>query len=117
MRKFTTRNTSARPSRYELGHTGANTAYTFATPSDIVPDAFPNDLVPSYAEISFSPSSSVTIPAGQEIAITVHLASPAGLDGRRLPVYSGYVTVSSAGGEPLGSLHGCIRKHAIPQSA
>ncbi|KAK1546746.1 serine endopeptidase [Colletotrichum paranaense] len=102
MRNFTIRNTSARPSRYELGHTGANTAYTFATPSDIVPDAFPNDLVPSYAETCFSPSSSVTIPAGQEMAITVHLASPAGLDGRRLPVYSGYVTVSSAGGEPLG---------------
>ncbi|KAJ0329893.1 hypothetical protein COL5a_003721 [Colletotrichum fioriniae] len=121
MRKFTIRNTSARPIRYELGHTGANTAYTFAAPSDIVPDAFPNDLVQSYAEISFSPSSSVTIPAGQELAITVHLASPAGLDGRRLPVYSGYVTVTSAGGDnlsvPYMGVSGSMRSLKVLDSA
>ncbi|KAJ9137030.1 Subtilisin-like protein [Pleurostoma richardsiae] len=110
---FTISNEGTAEVTYTLSNVGAATGYTLLNDTSIFPDTFPNELVASYASLSFGPSSTVTIPAGQRRVISVNPTPPAGVDAKRLAVWSGYVAINGTDGISLslpylgvvGSLH------------
>ncbi|KAK0726701.1 peptidase S8/S53 domain-containing protein [Lasiosphaeria miniovina] len=113
---FDIQNTGKTDVSFSLGHIGAATAYTFATTADITPDTFPNELDDSIATLSFGSSGSVAVAAGQTKTVQVTVVPPAGLDAKRLPVYSGYITINGSDGSAFslpylgvaGSMHGAV---------
>ncbi|KAB5523154.1 peptidase S8/S53 domain-containing protein [Coniochaeta sp. 2T2.1] len=113
VKQFSISNTGSSEITYKLSNVGALTGYTFADATTITPDTFPNELVDTYASLSFGPSASITIPAGQRKIITVTATPPTGLDAKRLPVYSGYIAINGTDGSSLslpylgvyGSMH------------
>ncbi|KAM7188577.1 minor extracellular protease [Rhypophila sp. PSN 637] len=113
VRNFTISNTAKEAITYDLGHVGAATGYTLPDNGSATPDTFPNDLTDDFATLAFTPSGKITIPAGQRRIISVRAAAPTGLDAKRLPVYSGYITINGTDGSGLslpylgvaGSLH------------
>ncbi|KAL1864542.1 hypothetical protein VTK73DRAFT_5791 [Phialemonium thermophilum] len=95
-RNFTISNTGNKEVTYQLRHVGALTAYTYLNDSTIFPDTFPNELSETHANLSFAPSDTLTIPAGQRRIVSVTLTPPSGLDAKRLPVYSGYIAINGS---------------------
>ncbi|TLS31204.1 hypothetical protein PpBr36_02178 [Pyricularia pennisetigena] len=113
VQNFTISNNGSSSVTYTLSHRGAATAFTFSTnASDITPAVFPNELVATYANLQFS-QEKLEIAAGGNAQIAVTVTPPTGLDVRRLPVYSGYVTINGTDGSSfslpymgiLGSIH------------
>ncbi|KAH9992374.1 subtilisin-like protein [Xylariaceae sp. FL0662B] len=107
---FTITNLGSEEVSYDLGSVGAATGYTFS--NSIYPDEFPGlELTDEFATIELS-ESKVTIPAGDEVTVSVTVTPP-DIDGTRLPVYSGYITLLGTNGDNLtlpyngavGSLH------------
>ncbi|KAH7085287.1 subtilase [Paraphoma chrysanthemicola] len=95
---FTIINTGSEAVTYEIATVSAATAYTFS--NDIVPDPFPGMTIDgTFAQLSLS-DSRVTVPARSEAAITV-IVTPPSIEARRLPVYSGYITLNASNGENL----------------
>lgn len=90
---FTINNEGAEPMTYSLGTIEAETMFTF-NPGNDFPAYFPNPIANGTAKLSFS-ASELTIPAGGSVEITVSCEPPA-VDGARLAVYSGWVTLSGA---------------------
>ncbi|KAF9873122.1 hypothetical protein CkaCkLH20_09285 [Colletotrichum karsti] len=85
---------------FEVSHRKAVTMYTFLENSDrLRAGYFPNPIVEEWAEIQFS-SEKVTIPAGASIDLTITCIPPSNLNGTRLPVYSGYVILTSTTDAP-----------------
>ncbi|CAG8093582.1 unnamed protein product [Penicillium salamii] len=79
---------------YTVGHVGAATVYTLSGSSSVpVENKLGNftDRTTEGASLQFS-SSSISVPAGGSAVIKVTATPPKGLDSRRIPVYSGYVT-------------------------
>jgi hypothetical protein len=115
VKEFGISNTGSADVTYTLSNVGALAGYTYADDSTITPDTFPNELVPSYASLSFS-AATFTIPAGQRKKITVTAAPPTGLDAKRLPVYSGYIAINGSDSSSLslpylgvyGSMHSAV---------
>ncbi|KAL9949771.1 hypothetical protein D7B24_006427 [Verticillium nonalfalfae] len=113
-RTFTLENTAAEAVTYTFGHAKAATAYSFAADNLLTIARFPPPTADVWASIAFE-SETVTVPAGASAKVTFTLTPPAGLDAGRLPVYSGYITItpSSPGAGRLtlpyvglaGSLH------------
>lgn len=110
---FEIRNLGDKEVVYELGHVPAASVYLFnADPADLYPAYYPPPIAEGEATLAFS-ESKVTVPAGGSAKITVKATPPGGVDERRIPVYSGYVTLSGSNGEELslpylgvaGSLH------------
>ncbi|KAI0444987.1 peptidase S8/S53 domain-containing protein [Xylaria telfairii] len=108
--KFSVKNLGKKAVTYKLGSVGAATGYTFS--NSIYPDLFPGLQVSAeYASIRLS-SSSITVRPGASAEVSVTVTPPK-LDGTRLPVYSGYITLNGTNGENLslpyngvvGSLH------------
>lgn len=108
--EFTIKNLGKKAVTYKLGSVGALTAYTFS--DSIYPDFFPGlEVSEEYAKITFA-RPSVTVPAHGSAVVSVTVTPPK-IDGTRLPVYSGYVTLNGTNGENLslpyngavGSLH------------
>ncbi|KAI1828270.1 peptidase S8/S53 domain-containing protein [Xylaria intraflava] len=109
--KFKIKNLGKRDVTYKLGSVGAATAYTFSTHS--FPDVFPGlEVSDEYATVRVVPSTITLRPSGTA-AVSVKVKPPK-IDGSRLPVYSGYITINSTNGENLslpyngavGSLYG-----------
>ncbi|CAJ2510277.1 Uu.00g061770.m01.CDS01 [Anthostomella pinea] len=107
---FTITNLGSEEVTYDLGSVGAATGYTFS--DSIYPDPFPGlELTDEFATITLS-ESKVTVPAGGDATISVTVTPP-DIDGSRLPVYSGYITLNGTNGDSLslpyngavGSLH------------
>ncbi|KAL7627196.1 hypothetical protein AAE478_003972 [Parahypoxylon ruwenzoriense] len=107
---FTIRNLGTEDVTYDLGSVGAATGYTFS--DSIYPDPFPGvELTNEYATVTLS-ETQVTVPAGDEVTISVTVTPPA-LGASRLPVYSGYITLNGTNSDSLslpyngavGSLH------------
>ncbi|KAI0539014.1 peptidase S8/S53 domain-containing protein [Xylaria digitata] len=95
---FTIKNLGQKAVTYKLGSVGAATAYTFS--DSIYPDFFPGlEVSDEYATIKLS-RSSVTVPPRGSASISVTVTPPK-LDGSRLPVYSGYITLNGTNGENL----------------
>ncbi|KAF3343963.1 hypothetical protein VD0002_g1668 [Verticillium dahliae] len=113
-RTFTLENTAAEAVTYTFGHAKAATAYSFSADDMLTIARFPPPTADAWASIAFE-SDTVTVPAGASAKVTFTLTPPAGLDAGRLPVYSGYITItpSSPGAARLtlpyvglaGSLH------------
>ncbi|KAI1434894.1 peptidase S8/S53 domain-containing protein [Xylaria sp. CBS 124048] len=96
--KFRIRNTGRRTVTYELGSVGAATAYTFST--HIYPDSFPGlSVSDEYARIRVRPSR-VTVRPSDSVVVSVTVTPP-NIDAKRLPVYSGYITINGTNGENL----------------
>ncbi|KAI1275078.1 peptidase S8/S53 domain-containing protein [Xylaria sp. FL0933] len=95
---FTIKNLGKSSVTYKLGSVGAATAYTFS--DSIYPDPFPGlEVTDEYATIKLSSSSVTVRPQGSaSVSVTV---TPPKLDGSRLPVYSGYITLNGTNGENL----------------
>jgi len=115
VQKFTVSNTGKGPVAYSLSNIGAATAYTFNDASSITPAPFPNELTADFASLSFAPNN-FTLAAGERKIITVTAAAPKGLDAKRLPVYSGYITINGSDSSALslpylgvaGSMHSTV---------
>ena len=94
---FTIKNLGKNTVTYTLGSVGAATAYTFS--DSIYPDLFPGlEVSDEYATISVPKQVKVS-PGGTGI-VTVRVTPPK-IDGDRLPVYSGYITINGTNGENL----------------
>lgn len=108
---FTIHNLGAEEVTFSLTHVPAGTFYTLEAGS-IRPQAFPNTYDPAVASIDFS-TKSIAVPAGGSSIVSVSADMPTGLDGTRLPVYSGYIALNGTDGQSLslpylgvaGSLH------------
>lgn len=113
VQEFTISNTGKTSVIYTLGHVGAATGYTLPGGGSIFPAPFPNELHNDYATLEFVSGTTVTLPAGQRKIVSVKATPPAGLDAKRLPVYSGYITINGSDSSSLsipylgvaGSLH------------
>lgn len=92
-------NTGKEEVSYEIGQVSAMTVYSLGTSGTMV-QPFPNEAVDSYAELGFS-ENKVTLAAGSSASIDVVATPPRGLDVKRLPVWSGYVTVNGTDGTSL----------------
>ncbi|KAI0405448.1 peptidase S8/S53 domain-containing protein [Xylaria palmicola] len=96
--RFSIKNLGKKPVTYKLGSVSAATAYTFS--NSIYPDPFPGlQVSDEYAKIRLS-RTSVTVPPRGSALISVTVTPPE-LDGARLPVYSGYITLNGTNGENL----------------
>lgn len=105
---FRITNTGTDPVTYTIGHIGAGTTYTLPANGSTIPITFDPDhgslpeRVDKSASLTFSPSS-VSVPPGQHAVIQVVSTppSPHDVDIRRIPIYSGYVTLQGANGDSL----------------
>ncbi|KAH6654877.1 peptidase S8/S53 domain-containing protein, partial [Truncatella angustata] len=107
---FTISNLGTEDVTYDVASIGAATGYTFST--SIIPDPFPGiEFDDTVATLAFS-EDKVTVPAGGDAVVAVTVTPPA-VDATRLPVYSGFITLTGSNGESLslpyqgivGSLH------------
>ncbi|KXJ94885.1 peptidase S8/S53 domain-containing protein [Microdochium bolleyi] len=107
---FTIKNLGTAAVSFDLGHVAAGTAFTFS--DDIRVDPYPGmDVTGDAATIALS-ESKVTVPAGGSAVVSVTVTPPV-VDGKRLPVYSGYITLNGTNGDSLslpyngvvGSMH------------
>ncbi|KAH7038315.1 peptidase S8/S53 domain-containing protein [Microdochium trichocladiopsis] len=95
---FTIKNFGTEAVSFDLGHVGAVTAYTFS--DSIRVDPYPGmEITDEFATLEIS-ETKVTVPAGGEAVVSVTVTPPA-IDGKRLPVYSGYITLNGTNGESL----------------
>lgn len=79
---------------FSLSHLGAATAY-FTESGKKTAKAFPPDMITDTAAITIEPNT-VTIRPGASKRIVVRAVPPKGADASRVPVYSGWVQVTSA---------------------
>ncbi|KAI0392210.1 subtilisin-like protein [Xylariaceae sp. FL0594] len=95
---FTVKNLGRKLVTYKLGSVPAGTAYTFS--DDIYPDVFPGlQVTDEHATVYVTPPVVIVPPGGRAVvAVTVR---PPALDAKRLPVYSGYITLNGTNGENL----------------
>jgi hypothetical protein len=96
---FTIQNTGLTDVTYRIGHSKAATVYTLRDGA-AQPAPFPPEVVDGSASLSFS-ATSIPIPAGQSVSVTVTPTLPEGLNSLRLPVYSGYITINGTNGDAL----------------
>lgn len=96
---FKLSNTGKDSITYDIGQVAAYTVYTLGS-SGSMPMTFPNDAVEAEAKLGFS-QDKVTIGAGSSTSIDVTVTAPEGVDIKRLPVWSGYVTVNGTDGTSL----------------
>ena len=95
-------NTGNSAQTYSFANLQAATAFTLSD-GGIVPDLFPPSLAAdaaSGATIRFDPVS-VTIPAKSNAKVTFHFTRPAGVDAKRIPVYSGFIAINGTNGDTL----------------
>ncbi|OAA53223.1 Peptidase S8, subtilisin-related protein [Cordyceps fumosorosea ARSEF 2679] len=108
-------NTGEESVSYDLGQVSAFTMYSLGTSGTQV-TAFPNDAVDAYAKLSFS-KDKVTIAAGGSESVDVTVSPPEGVDVKRLPIWSGYITFNGTDGTslsmPYQGVSGSMLDHAV----
>ncbi|KZZ91709.1 subtilisin-like serine protease PR1C [Moelleriella libera RCEF 2490] len=101
--KFTLSNKSKIAIKYTLGSRPAVTVYTLA--KDSIYPMRSNDLVSAYPTLSFTrngvPVRRFTLQPGGRAVIEVKAHPPRYLDARRLPLWSGYLTINGTNGSAL----------------
>jgi hypothetical protein len=121
VQNFTISNTGKTSVIYTLGHVGAGTGYTLPSSGSIFPAAFPMDILDDHATLEFVSGTSFTLPAGQRKIVSVKAIPPAGLEAKRLPVYSGYITIngsdSSSLSLPYMGVAGSLRSATVLDTA
>ncbi|KAF5520998.1 Minor extracellular protease vpr [Colletotrichum aenigma] len=94
------KNTGSADLVFDVSHRKAVTMYTFISTSDrLRAAAFPNPMVEEWAELQFS-SEKLTVPAGGSVDLTVTCTPPSNLNATLLPVYSGYIILTSTTDAP-----------------
>lgn len=96
-------NTGSTAQTYSFANMIAATAYTLNS-GTISPAVFGNIALAgdaaSGASIRFEPES-LTVGPKSSAVVTLHFTRPAGLDGSRIPVYSGFVGINGSAGDSL----------------
>jgi len=82
---------------YSFSDKGAGAIYTLAKDS-IYPQNYPLQVEKSYATVEFAVDS-LTISPGNSATVSVDITLPHSFNVSRIPLYSGYVTISSTLGE------------------
>lgn len=102
VQQFDISNTGNKAVTYLLSNVGAAMAYSFANETTHTPAQLQGELelTADFAKLSFEPSK-FTIPAGGRKMIKVTASPPKGVNAKRLPVYSGYITVNGTDGSAL----------------
>ncbi|KAF6827563.1 subtilisin-like serine protease pr1c [Colletotrichum plurivorum] len=94
------KNTGSADLVFEVSHRKAVTMYTFLEVSDRLRVAsFPNPIVEEWAELQFS-SDKISVPAGGSADLVITCNPPTNVNATRLPVYSGYVILTSTTDAP-----------------
>lgn len=103
---------------YQFSHNPGPTLYTFAPNNNSVTPfsndtAFPANMLPDVsAEIQLS-ETSVTLEPGSSAVITVTCTPPTDLNATRLPLYSGFISISASNNGtfsiPYGGIGGVLR--------
>ncbi|KAI8201518.1 Minor extracellular protease vpr [Colletotrichum sp. SAR 10_76] len=94
------KNTGSADLVFDISHRKAVTMYTFISTSDrLRAAAFPNPIVEEWADLQFS-SEKLTVPAGGSVDLTVTCTPPSNLNATLLPVYSGYIILTSTTDAP-----------------
>ncbi|PSN73974.1 subtilisin-like protein [Corynespora cassiicola Philippines] len=102
---LTIRNTGDKPVTYILSASHAPTFFTLNPDSPSPPTTPSLQLSPSTATLTFS-TPNITIPAGETATLELSFAPPASLDAARIPLYSGFVHLTSTSTTP--------ESHSIP---
>ena len=97
---FTIRNTGAKEVTYALGNRAALSAYTLNPGSNVPVPAEELEYFSRSAEVKFA-EQKVTVAAGQQAVVSFSVTAPNALSTRRLPIYSGFITVDGSNGETL----------------
>jgi hypothetical protein len=86
---------------YTMGHKGAATVYTL-TGNETIPQTTNTgafvDRTTKYASLRFS-KDTVLLAPGKSAVVKITATPPQGLDARRIPIYSGYITLNGTTGE------------------
>ncbi|GJE92794.1 peptidase S8 family domain-containing protein [Phanerochaete sordida] len=90
--KFTVKNTDTKSVTYKLSHVPAGTALTYEPDSIFAADG-PVNLTHTHARVHLS-SAHITLPPGGSAVITATFTPPR-LSASTLPVYSGFITLTS----------------------
>ncbi|OLN97593.1 Minor extracellular protease vpr 1 [Colletotrichum chlorophyti] len=111
---FTIENNGSADLSFEVSHRKAVTMYTFLENREqLRAGSFPNPIVEDWAELQFS-SDKIKVPAGGSAELTVTCIPPSNVNATRLPVYSGYIILTSTTDAPslnvpylgvVGSMH------------
>lgn len=113
---FTLHNTGKKEVSYDVSHVPTYTFYTLDGSGGITPMQFPNDAVDAKAKVAFS-ENKVTLGAGESATIEVLPTPPAGVDAKRLALWSGYVAINGTDGTslslPYQGLTGSLRKAKV----
>ncbi|KAJ3494119.1 hypothetical protein NLG97_g4286 [Lecanicillium saksenae] len=112
---FKISNTGKESITYDIDQVSAYTVYALGTSgTKVLP--FPNPAVDAYAKLGFS-NNKVTIAAGSSASVDVTVTPPEGVDAKRLPVWSGYVTINGTDGTslslPYQGVSGSLKEHAV----
>ncbi|KAG8411102.1 hypothetical protein J3458_016212 [Metarhizium acridum] len=106
-------NTAKTEVTYQLANLAATTLYTFGR-DPIRPGA--GEAVDATADIKLS-QASITIGAGQSATVDVSAIDPSGLDPKRLPLWSGWVSIQGSDGTnltvPYLGLGGSLRSATV----
>ncbi|KAH8693365.1 peptidase [Phaeosphaeriaceae sp. PMI808] len=94
-RSFSITNTGSADAIFKLTHRKAATVYTLGQyPAGLLVASFPSPVVQEWADLKFS-TESIKVPAGASMDITVTCTPPTNLNATLLPIYSGFITLSS----------------------
>ncbi|KAJ6790128.1 hypothetical protein PWT90_05302 [Aphanocladium album] len=112
---FKVSNTGKDSVTYDIDQVSAYTMYALGTSgTQVLP--FPNPAVDGYAKLGFS-QNKVTVGAGSSASVEVTVTPPEGVDPKRLPVWSGYVTINGTDGTslslPYQGVSGSMKEHAV----
>ncbi|PBK73462.1 pyrolysin [Armillaria solidipes] len=93
LQQFTVQNTGKSVKSYQLSHVPAGTAITIR-PGTFFPALGPVPLTSDQAKVWLS-QTKFTLRPGQKKTIVASFTAPSGLDSSLLPVYSGFIQISS----------------------
>ncbi|KZL86648.1 subtilisin carlsberg [Colletotrichum incanum] len=92
---FTIKNTGSVDLVFEVSHRKAVSMYTFLANQDrLLAASFPNPIIEEWAKIQFS-SDKITVPARGSTDLTVTCIPPSNANATRLPLYSGFIVLTS----------------------
>ncbi|THH29254.1 hypothetical protein EUX98_g4919 [Antrodiella citrinella] len=94
LQTFTVKNNGPAAKSFTLSHVPAGTALTLQ-PGTPFPADGPVPLSTDFATVEFS-ETSFTVHPGQTQKLTAHFTAPTGADSSVLPIFSGFIVISSA---------------------
>jgi subtilisin family serine protease len=95
---FSLKNTGNEDATYSIGYTTSLTTYAMGSDDHLALSPF--ESTDASASLSFS-SYNLKVSAGSEATVTVRCQPPRGLDAKRWPIYSGYITLNGTNGDNL----------------